>query len=391
MPASRFARLLLATLAAALACAGPAAAEASDPNAPQIVLESPADGWVFYQGQEAQAGYACLPGALGWPVVSCVGDVALGAFLDTASAGTHTFTVRAEDYLGAVTTVTHNYSVVDVIPPTISMSAPADHAVYPFGADVTVEYSCDDPGGSGIQACFGSLPSGAPLPTDSVGTFSVEVMAFDWAGRSSTLRHTYQVVDSTPPTIMVAQPAAPFGDHVPVYTVNQLVYAEYSCSDDDGSGVAVCVGSVPPGSALDTSRVGRHVFTVSAKDVARNFASVSRSYDVVYDFDGFGSPLSPMPAFASFKAGDIVPAKFSLHGSFGPAAVAAVSSAAIPCGSDSVSGDSSPANGTLAYAAGPDRYTFGWATERAWAGSCRQLVIRLADLTVHRANVRFAK
>jgi hypothetical protein len=390
MLASRFARLLLVTLAAALACAGPAAAEASDPNAPQIVLESPADGWVFYQGQEAQAGYACLPGALGWPVVSCVGDVPLGAFLDTSSAGTHTFTVRAEDYLGAVTTVTHSYSVVDVIPPTISMSAPADHAVYPFGADLTVEYSCDDPGGSGIQACLGSVPSGARLPTDSVGTFSVEVTAFDWAGHSATLRHTYQVVDSTPPVITVAQPAAPFGDHVPTYTVNQLVYADFACSDG-GAGVASCVGSVPSGSALDTSSIGRHVFTVFAEDAARNSASVSRSYEVVYVFGGFSSPLAPMPTFASFKAGDVVPAKFSLQGNFGLGAVVAVSSAPIRCGSDSSSGEFFPASGTLGYAAGPDRYTFAWATDRAWVDTCRQLVVRLDDRTVHRANVRFAK
>jgi len=392
MPASRFARLLLATLAAALACAGPAAADAPDPNAPQVVLESPADGWVFYQGQTVQAGYACLPGALGWPVVSCVGDLPLGALVDTASVGGHTFTVRAEDYLGAVTTVTHGYTVVDVIRPAVAMAAPEDRAVYPFGANVTVDYSCDDgPGGSGIQACFGSLPSGGALPTDRVGTFSVEVTAFDWAGNWSTLRHTYDVVDATPPTVTVAQPAPPFGDHVPSYTVNQLVYADFSCSDGDGSGVAVCAGSVPSGSALDTSSVGRHVFTVFAKDAARNSASVSRSYDVVYAFDGFGSPLAPMPTFASLRAGDVIPAKFSLHGNFGLGAVVAVSSAPIPCGSDSPSGESTPASGTLGYASGPDRYTFAWATDRAWVGSCRQLMVSLADRTVHRANVRFAK
>ena len=86
-----------------------------------------------------------------------------------------------------------------------------------------------------------------------------------------------------------------------------------------------------------------------------------------------------------------MPAKFSLNGAFGLGAVVAVSSAPIACRSDAASGESSPANGTLAYAAGPDRYTFGWATDRAWAGSCRQLVVSLADRTVHRANVRFAK
>lgn len=391
MLASRIARLLLATVAASLAWAGPAVADAPDPNSPQVVLESPGDGGVFYQGQNAQAGYACLSGALGWPVVSCVGDLPLGALLDTSSVGAHTFSVRAEDYLGAVTTVTHSYTVVDVIRPEIVISAPEDRAVYPFGATVTVDYSCNDgPGGSGIQACLGSLPNGAPLPTGRIGTFSVDVTAFDWAGNSSTLRHTYQVVDTTPPTVTVAQPAAPFGDHVPVYIVNQLVYADFSCSDGDGSGVVACVGSVVSGSPLDTSSVGRHVFTVVAKDAAHNSASMSRYYDVVYVFDGFAAPLAPATTFVSFKAGDVVPVKFSLHGNFGLGAIA-VSSQPIPCGTDSASGGATPASGTLGYAAGPDRYTFAWATDRAWLGTCRQLAVSLADGTVHRANVRFVK
>jgi hypothetical protein len=391
MLVSRIARLLLATFVASLTLAGSAGADASDPNSPQIELDSPAEGWVFFQGQSAQAAYGCWAGALGWPVVACVGDLPLGALLDTSTVGTHSFSVRAEDYLGARTTVTHSYTVVDVIGPRITMSAPEDRAVYPFGAAVNVSYACDDPGGSGVQACLGSLQNGSALPTDHIGTFSVDVTAFDWAGNSSTLHRTYQVVDTTPPAITVAQPAPPFGDHVPVYTVNQVVYADYSCSDGGGSGVLSCLGSVPAGSPLDTSSPGRHVFTVFAKDAAHNFASVARSYDVVYVFDGFAPPLAPAPSLASFKAGDVVPVKFSLHGDFGLGAVTGVTSQAIPCGTETTADSAAPASGTLGYAAGPDRYTFAWATDRGWLGTCRQLTVALADGSLHRAGVRFVK
>lgn len=392
MLALRFSGLLLVTAAAAVICVGSAAGDAGDQDAPQIVLETPSDGEGFYQGQKVQAAYGCVPGALGWPVIFCVGDVPLGEHLDTSSVGLHAFTVRAEDYAGAVTTVTHTYTVFDVIPPAITIAAPADGAVYPFGAQVTVDYGCDDgPGGSGILACLGSLPDGSPLPTDRLGTFSVDVTAFDGAGNSSTLRHTYQVVDETPPTISIAQPAAPAGDRVPVYTRNQVVYADYSCSDGDGSGVVSCLGGVPSGSPLDTSTVGTHVFTVLARDAGRNLTTMSRSYQVVYAFEGFTAPLAPLPTLAAVKAGEQVPVKFSLHGDAGPGVVAGVTSQPISCASATVTDQATPANGTLGYSAGPDRYTYQWSTDRAWLGTCRQLAVALDDGTVHRANVRLTK
>jgi hypothetical protein len=265
--------LLLVSLVVVLSLAGAAAAEGGDANAPQIVLYAPVDGATFYQGQSVQAAFACLPGALGWPVISCAADVALDDLLDTQSVGTHTFTVRAEDYAGAVTTVTDSYTVIDVVSPVVTVTTLADRAVYDVGAGVSVDYRCDDPGGSGVQACIGSLPNGAPLPTGHLGSFGFDVTAFDWAGNSSTVHLSYQVVDRTPPTISISRPAAPVGDRVPAYTLGQLVSADYSCSDSDGSGVVACLGDVPSGSALNTSNLGLRALTVVARDAARNSAT----------------------------------------------------------------------------------------------------------------------
>ena len=47
------------------------------------------------------------------------------------------------------------------------------------------------------------------------------------------------------------------------------------------------------------------------------------------------------------------------------------------------------AGSSLAYDAMSDQYIYVWKTETAWAGSCRQLIVRLADGTDHRANFTF--
>ena len=38
-----------------------------------------------------------------------------------------------------------------------------------------------------------------------------------------------------------------------------------------------------------------------------------------------------------------------------------------------------------------DRYTYVWKTDKAWAGTCRQLVVQLTDGTFHRATFDFRK
>ena len=45
----------------------------------------------------------------------------------------------------------------------------------------------------------------------------------------------------------------------------------------------------------------------------------------------------------------------------------------------------------LSYDPASGRYTYVWKTDTKWAGSCRQLVVRLADGSEHRANFSFRK
>jgi len=42
---------------------------------------------------------------------------------------------------------------------------------------------------------------------------------------------------------------------------------------------------------------------------------------------------------------------------------------------------------SLSYGGG--QYNYVWKTDKSWAGTCRQLVVKLIDGTIHYANFKF--
>jgi hypothetical protein len=44
-----------------------------------------------------------------------------------------------------------------------------------------------------------------------------------------------------------------------------------------------------------------------------------------------------------------------------------------------------------AAAARTDTYVYVWKTDRSWANTCRQLIVKLDDGSVHRANFQFTR
>jgi Tol biopolymer transport system component len=355
----------------------------SPPGSPQIHILSPVDGATYASGGGQVALYFCTS-EISF-VIACDGNLGLGEPLDP-TPGTHQLTVTATDVEGRQSQASVSYTILaapDRTAPTISIATPADGASYALGENVTVHYSCsDESGGSGLAACNGPVPDTAPLDTSHVGTFRFTVSASDAAGNRASATSTYQVVDRMSPTISIATPA----DHA-VYVLGQSVLADYACADQaGGSGLASCSGPVAAGAAIDTSSVGDKTFTVNAADRAGNTASSSRSYSVVYDFSGFFSPVTAAyPATSSFRAGESIPFKFRLQGNQGLDVLAAGSPVWAPCGS----GDSTPARGTLSYNASNDRYTYLATTDKAWGGTCRDLVLTLRDGTTHRARIAF--
>ena len=81
---------------------------APDTSGPDITISTPADGASFPLGSTVLADYACTDQTA---VASCVGTVADGATIDTATPGPHNFTVNASDTLGNPSSLTVNYNV----------------------------------------------------------------------------------------------------------------------------------------------------------------------------------------------------------------------------------------------------------------------------------------
>jgi YVTN family beta-propeller protein len=198
-------------------------------------------------------------------------------------------------------------------------------------------------------------------------------------------------VDLTAPTVTITTPLQ--GD---VYTMGQVVLADYACADEaGGSGLASCVGDAPDGSAIDTGSVGPKTFTVNAADNAGNPASDTNAYSVVYDFSGFFPPVDNVPVFNVAKAGSAVPVKFSLNGNQGLNIFSSgfPRSQQITCDAsatlDGIEETVTAGSSSLSYDASIDQYVYVWKTAKAWASTCRKLIAQLVDGADHAAYFRF--
>ena len=302
--------------------------------------------------------------------------------------------------LGRMTTIAagsyHNLGIVseaaDTTPPAITINTPADGAQYLLGQNVNADYACqDEANGSGLASCVGTVANGSPIDTSSFGSKSFTVNTTDNAGNPASLTYHYSVVDSTAPTVTITTPT-----NGAVFTLGQVVNANYACQDEvNGSGLASCAGTVASGSPIDTASVGGKSFTVNATDNAGNPASLTHGYSVIYNFSGFLQPVDNLPTLNVVAAGKGIPVKFSLRGNQGLNVLAAgfPTSQKIACSGgaavDDVEQTLTVGNSSLSYDAATDTYTYGWKTEKAWAGTCRQLTIKLNDGTEHLANFKF--
>jgi len=115
----------------------------------------------------------------------------------------------------------------------------------------------------------------------------------------------------------------------------------------------------------------------------------------VFTFSGFFSPVNNPPTLNMVSAGKAIPVKFSLNGDQGLDIFAAgyPVSQQITCDSTAPIGvieeTVTAGSSSLSYDPTTDQYTYVWKTNSAWAGTCRQLIIKLADGSEHVANFKF--
>ena len=358
------------------------APQPSPPDAPSIDIYSPTDGGFYFPGTSAIAFYQCTSAVT--YIASCDGDVPFLGQLDLSTAGTHTFTVRATDGEGRTASKSVTYEVLDIAPPQIDVRTPSDGATYDLGADLTIDYSCSDPGGSGVAWCSGDLPDGAPLDTRQTGRHTFNVVAVDNAGHLSQTTVTYTIVDTRPPRIEIGSPLAGAS-----YSLGSGVSASYYCWSPGGLHIVSCSGTVPSGKLIDTTSVGPHTFTVTASDENGKTATASATYQVIYVFKGFDSPVDANGTISDARAGDAISLKFSLSGDQGLNVISKQTWQPASCADWTPSGAAVSADGKLSYSSPSDRYRDLVSTSSSWKGSCRTLRLDFADSTSREIHVRF--
>ena len=85
----------------------------------------------------------------------------------------------------------------DTVAPVVKLKSPVDRMVIPLDAEVIANWqAADTPNGSGLAVAVGSVDSGKPLNTASVGRKTFTVIAEDTAGNQTVVRHRYSISET---------------------------------------------------------------------------------------------------------------------------------------------------------------------------------------------------
>jgi subtilisin family serine protease len=190
-------------------------------------------------------------------------------------------------------------------------------------------------------------------------------------------------------------------------TIDFAALANRTFGVDDGdfdvaatasSGLAVAFAAAGPcsvsGVTVHISGVGDCTITASQSGNANYQAApnVSHTFRTAWVFGGFFQPVD-QAAVNVVQAGSAIPVKFTLGGNQGlditateyPRSVSVACAAADP--TDAIEQTVTAGGSSLSFGSG--QYVYVWKTDKAWSGTCRQLVVKLRDNTEHRASFRF--
>jgi hypothetical protein len=129
-------------------------------------------------------------------------DCVVAAAVTTNTAGVYqnsTGSVSSAEG-GTGTGDTEALTVID--PPSVTITTPAQGAVYKYGQKVLANYSCHEAqNGPGLSGCFGDLPNGAAINTKKAGVQTFTVDAFSNDGEFNEKVVTYRVLPSNQFTV----------------------------------------------------------------------------------------------------------------------------------------------------------------------------------------------
>jgi hypothetical protein len=237
---------------------------------------------------------------------------------------------------------------------------------------------------------------------DGPATLTVSVQVTDNGGLTAVASATV-TVNNVPPTVgtlVVSPEPSTEGSSVTAsatFSDPGGNDAPFTCTVNYGDGSGILPGTVSgnacTGPAHVYSTFGAYTVTISVTDKDGGTGSKSVTHIVIFNWSGFFQPVDNLPALNVAKAGSAVPVKFSLGGDKGLNIFVAgyPMSTKIACDTgapqDDIEQTVTAGASSLSYGGG--QYNYVWKTEKAWAGTCRQLVVKLIDGTVHIANFKF--
>ena len=216
--------------------------------------------------------------------------------------------------------------------------------------------------------------------------------------------HAFRSSDHDPLVVGINLNAAPTVSSGGPYTVNQGQSVLLQAAGHDPDGGALTFewdldndGSFETSGAdalfTSTGTVGMATVRVRATDAGGLSATALAAIHVVYSWTGFFAPIDNLEVNAA-GAGRTVPVKFSLGGDQGTAVIAHGFPVSLEV--DCTTGDPlsssptvNPGGSGLIFDPASGHYVYPWKTDASWSGTCRRLVVRLIDGTMHSATFQF--
>jgi hypothetical protein len=356
--------------------------------------------------------------------VSCTGTVSGGSCSITftsAGAKTLTATYAGDSNFNGSTSASEAHTVNKANTTTTITGDTPDPSVVGQSVTVTYTVSVNAPGAGtptgdvtvsdGTASCTGTVAAG--MCSITFASAGAKTLTATYAGdsnfngsASAGASHTVNRADTT--TTIISDTPDPS-------IVGQLITVTYAVAvSAPGAGVptgmvtvtdgvASCSATVAAGACnLTLSTPGVRTLTATyAGDANFNGSFGTTLHNVNYTFAGFFSPVDNLPAVNSAQAGQAIPMKWRLTdtagvgisdpNSFGNGATPGLTSYLSACGGgslDTAVEEYAPGESGLQYL-GNGNWQINWKTLKAYAGSCRTVVITLRDGTTHMAQFKF--
>jgi hypothetical protein len=264
-----------------------------------------------------------------------------------------------------------------------------------YEGSVTFTYAFDCGSGYGD---FGGSPAASCPTVDGPATRTVKGTVKDHDGDATGYTATVQITNVAPTITSLVVPASATLQGGSAQAALSLSFSDPAGAADEpyAATIACGNGSSITGTAGTCSYTAVGSYTVTGRVVDKDGDAGTRSQvlRVVYPFDGFYPPVENLPFVNVIQAGRAVPIKFSLGGDYGLQIFASATPAyprsqPISCDLGAPTGpplEGETAGGSsLSYDAQTQQYTYVWKSERAWAGTCREIRFRLNDGTEEHA------